>query len=509
MIAIYVRQSVDRKDSISIKTQIETCKNKILSSNTEKIEVFSDKGFSGKSAANRPEFQRMMSEVRSKNISKIIVYKLDRISRSLIDFITMREEFQKYNVELISCAEDFDTSTSTGKLMLNMLMMFAEMERETIQKRATDNFYARGEMGFYLSGRPPFGYKKVETTIQGKKTYMFEENEAESVILKQIFQDYSSGKSMGEISRWLNNDKILSKNKKPWSNNGVSRILRNPVYVKANADVYHYLVGLGAKMNNDIEEYTGENGCVVYGKPADRKGMKFSNLSTDFVTLGLHNGILDASLWLSVQYTINQKVNHSNLGFGSLTWLQGLIKCKCGYTMYVKKCVNRKHKNPIEYRYLYCKGDLYGTCQYYKKLIRSSKVEEVVEAEIMAHLTDLKNIQSNKAETDSPELNALKIQIAKIDEQIDGFVNQFSNLSDVTINYLDSAIKKLDAEKKALIDKINDIQLKANRSSEIDIDIDEVINAFSSYDLDTKKSVSKKIIEKIILDDEELNIIFY
>jgi len=67
MIAIYVRQSVDKKDSISIETQIETCKSKILSSNTEKIEVFSDKGFSGKSTTNRPEFQRMMSEVRSKN----------------------------------------------------------------------------------------------------------------------------------------------------------------------------------------------------------------------------------------------------------------------------------------------------------------------------------------------------------------------------------------------------------------------------------------------------------
>jgi len=68
MIAIYTRQSVDKKDSISIETQIETCRSKILSSNTGKIEVFLDKGFSGKSAANRPEFQRMMTEVRNKNI---------------------------------------------------------------------------------------------------------------------------------------------------------------------------------------------------------------------------------------------------------------------------------------------------------------------------------------------------------------------------------------------------------------------------------------------------------
>ena len=142
-------------------------------------------------------------------------------------------------------------------------------------------------------------------------------------------------------------------------------------------------------------------------------------------------------------------------------------------------------------------------------MVRSSTVEEIVEAEIMAHLNNLKNIEPNKTEKDNPELNALKIQAAKIDEQIDGYVKQFANLSEVTINYLDAAIKKLDAEKKILIDRINDIQLKANRSIEIDIDIDEVINNWFDYEMDVKKAVSKKIIEKIILEGEELNIIFY
>ena len=149
MQVIYVRQSVDKKDSISIETQIEICKSKIPSTNTEEVKVYSDKGFSGKST-DRPEFQNMMKELRNGQISKIIIYKLDRISRSLIDFLNMRLEFSKYNVELVSCMEDFDTSTSIGKLMLNMLMMFAEMERETIQKRIKDNYYSRGEKGLYL-----------------------------------------------------------------------------------------------------------------------------------------------------------------------------------------------------------------------------------------------------------------------------------------------------------------------------------------------------------------------
>lgn len=177
---IYARQSVDKKDSISIETQIETCRRKTTSGD---VKVFADKGFSGKST-DRPEFQSMMKEIRKGHATKIIIYKLDRISRSLIDFLTMRQEFAKYNVELVSCMEDFDTSTSVGKLLLNILMMFAEMERETIQKRIKDNYYARGEKGFYLGGYAPFGYTKVETSINGKKTYTFEEKPEESAILR-------------------------------------------------------------------------------------------------------------------------------------------------------------------------------------------------------------------------------------------------------------------------------------------------------------------------------------
>ena len=508
MIAIYVRQSVDKKDSISIETQIETCKNKILSSNTEKIEVFSDKGFSGKSAANRPEFQHMMTEIRKKNISKIIVYKLDRISRSLIDFITMREEFQKYNVELISCAEDFDTSTSTGKLMLNMLMMFAEMERETIQKRIKDNYYARGEKGFYLGGYAPFGYNKIEIIVDDKKTYTFEEHKEESIVLKQMFNNYLSGKSIGDLARELNHKKVPTRKGKMWSNPAIARILRSPVYVKANADVYNYLVGLGAKMNNSIDEYIGENGCIVYGNAKERNAIKFSDLSTDFVTTGFHKGIIEPSLWLGVQYTINQKQNHSNIGTGNLTWLQGLVKCKCGYTYFVKR-FKSSNKNKTEYKYLYCRGRKNDSCQYPRTMIQVGKVEEIVEIEIMIYLNNLKSIQPNKIETNNPELNSIKIKISKIDEQIENLINQVINSSAITTQYLNQAVEKKHGEKKILIDKINDIQLKTNRTNETDIDVDSIIDNWSNYDLETKKSIAKKIVEKIIVDGEEVNIVFY
>ncbi len=264
----------------------------------------------------------------------------------------MREEFIKRGVTFVSCGEDFDTSTPMGKLMVNIMMMFAELERETIQKRITDNYYARGEKGLYLGGYAPFGYRKVATHVNGIKTCMFEENAEESGIVTQMYTKYASGESLDEIAVWLDGNGILTRQKKQWSSTTVARLLRNPVYVRANEAVYDYLVGLGATMNNDVSEYTGESGCYVYGKAKGRTRLKFTELSNDFVTLGLHKGIVGASLWLGVQQELVEKKTNKSVSRGSVSWLQGLIRCGCGCSYHAKTSKSKAK----EYKYLYCPG---------------------------------------------------------------------------------------------------------------------------------------------------------
>ena len=128
--AVYGRQSVDRKDSISIESQIEFCEYELKG---ESYKAYTDKGYSGKNT-DRPKFQQLMADIQKGLIKKVVVYKLDRISRSILDFATMMEEFQKYNVEFVSSTEKFDTSTPMGRAMLNICIVFAQLERETIQK---------------------------------------------------------------------------------------------------------------------------------------------------------------------------------------------------------------------------------------------------------------------------------------------------------------------------------------------------------------------------------------
>lgn len=500
---IYARQSVDKRDSISIETQINDCKKKL---DSENFRIFYDKGYSGKST-NRPQFQDMMNEVRKGIVSKIIIYKFDRISRSLIDFLSMQQDFSKYGVKLISYSEDFDTSTQMGKVILNILMMFAEMERENIQQRIKDNYYARGEKGFYLGGPPPYGYTKIETTVNGIKTYTFEENEEESIIVKKIFNDYINKKSMSEIARNLNNSQVISKRNKPWSETVISRILRNPVYVKANADIYNYLQGLGGTMTNSIEDYTNELGCYVYGTAEKRKGAKFTNLKNDYVSLGLHKGIIEPTLWLNVQNLINKKKNHSNLGTGSLSWLQGLVKCKCGYTYYIKKYRN---KNSIkEYKYLYCRGRKNDSCPYPKTMIAVKDLEEIAEMEIISRLKELKELRNVQIIHDTPEINELKIQLANIEKKINNIVEQLAEASNVSISYLNKHIEKLDDEKNKILEDIAKQELKESKLNSINFDIDYVLDNWHDFPLETKKKVAKEIIEEIILEDRTVDFIFY
>ena len=128
MIAIYARQSLDKKDSISIDSQIDLCKQSCNSDG--QFLVFQDKGFSGKNT-ERPQFRDMMDAVRAGKVEKIIVYKLDRLSRNIADFANLWAELERYIVAFSSLRESFDTSTPMGKAMVFIILTFAQLERET------------------------------------------------------------------------------------------------------------------------------------------------------------------------------------------------------------------------------------------------------------------------------------------------------------------------------------------------------------------------------------------
>lgn len=170
--AIYARQSIDKKDSISIESQIEFCKYDLKGGD---FKEFRDKGYSGKNTA-RPAFQELMHEIEAGRVRKVLVYKLDRISRSLLDFANMMAVFRQHGVEFVSSTEKFDTSTPVGRAMLHICIVFAQLERETTQMRIADAMYSRSMKGFRL-GTTPAGFHLVPYKLNGINTKMLEATE--------------------------------------------------------------------------------------------------------------------------------------------------------------------------------------------------------------------------------------------------------------------------------------------------------------------------------------------
>ena len=292
--AIYARQSVDKKDSISIESQIEFCKYELKGGNCKE---YTDKGYSGKNT-DRPKFQELVRDIKRGLIAKVVVYKLDRISRSILDFANMMELFQQYNVEFVSSTEKFDTSTPMGRAMLNICIVFAQLERETIQKRVTDAYYSRSQRGFKMGGKAPYGFHTEPIKMDGINTKKLVVNPDEAANIRLMFEMYAQPTtSYGDITRYFAEQGILF-NGKELIRPTLAQMLRNPVYVQADLDVYEFFKSQGTVIVNDAADFTGMNGCYLY-QGRDVKPSKKNDLKDQMLVLAPHEGIVPSDIWLT------------------------------------------------------------------------------------------------------------------------------------------------------------------------------------------------------------------
>lgn len=223
--AIYIRVSTKwqiDKDSLPLQRD-ELPKYAELVLGIKKHEIFEDAGYSAKNT-DRPAYQRMMARVRSGEFSHILVWKIDRISRNLLDFASMYQELKDYGVIFVSKNEQFDTSTAIGEAMLKIILVFAELERNMTSERVTAVMLSRAEQGQWNGGKVPFGY------IRDEELKEFRVNESEASVVRMIYDLYRSYRSTLKVARELNEKGLSQRSGKPWSPVTVSNILRSPFY---------------------------------------------------------------------------------------------------------------------------------------------------------------------------------------------------------------------------------------------------------------------------------------
>ena len=194
--AIYTRVSTDNQAEVKFNScEAQEAKIKSFISSQEGMKVFkvySDPGYTG-ATLNRPELQGMLNDIKEHKVNLVNSYKIDRLNRSPKDFYQLIDAFDRHGVDFISVTERFDTSTPSGRLLRNIMLTFAQFERELASERTKDKMLKRANKGMWNGGLVPFGYTAIN------KKLVINENDAESV--RVIYNSYIEGKLIAEISK--------------------------------------------------------------------------------------------------------------------------------------------------------------------------------------------------------------------------------------------------------------------------------------------------------------------
>lgn len=227
--AIYTRKSSEEgleQDFNSLDAQREACEAYIKSQKHEGWELikkqYNDGGFSG-GTMNRPAFQELLKDVETGEVDIVVVYKVDRLTRSLMDFAKIVDVFDKHETSFVSITQQFNTTTSMGRLTLNILLSFAQFEREVTGERIRDKFAASKKKGMWINGMPPMGYVKKDGKLE------IELKEAK--VVKLIFEKYLEIGTVPELVTYLKENNIHTRSGKNFYKGHLYKILQNKTYI--------------------------------------------------------------------------------------------------------------------------------------------------------------------------------------------------------------------------------------------------------------------------------------
>ncbi len=227
--AIYTRKSTEEgldMEFNSLDAQREACEAYVASQKAEGWVLvpdhYNDGGFSG-GTLERPDLQHLLRDIEAGRVDIVVVYKIDRLSRSLMDFAKLVEVFDRNNVTFVSVTQSFNTTTSMGRLTLNILLSFAQFEREVIGERIRDKFAASRKKGMWMGGYPPLGYD-----VKDRKLVV---NEMEAATVRMIFERYVLVGSATILARSLAAEGILTKRSRPVDRGYLYILLNNRTYI--------------------------------------------------------------------------------------------------------------------------------------------------------------------------------------------------------------------------------------------------------------------------------------
>ena len=539
-VAIYSRKSKYTGKGESIDNQIEMCKEYLRVNYRDdydemKLSVFEDEGYSGGNI-NRPQFQIMLSDIKKRKFDTVICYRLDRISRNTADFSRLMEDFNKLDVSFISMRDRFDTATSTGRAMMMMVSVFAQLERDTIAERVRDNMQELAKSGRWLGGTTPTGYESVEVEridvdSKKKRSYKLKLINSEMNTVKLIYKKFLETNSLTQTQTYLMQQMVKSKNNKTYSRHSVKSILENPVYMIADSAAWRYFNTLEVEVYCEEKDFDEKHGIMAYNKTDQKTGRtnKKNDIGDWIIAVGKHKGIIAGSEWVKIQKMLMQNKSKSYRKPRSHSaLLSGLLFCgECGKYMRPKQSSRLNQSGDRVYHYM-CETKEKSKKQLCEtKNINGNELDKAVCEEIKKLSADKSTFanQMNKAKKSilldsdgyANQLKDLEKQVSRNEKLIQKSVETLLTMEGtVSHDYITKEMERLHNENILLKDKIEEIKCITRDYELSDTDFDVLKDMLSSFSkvvdimtIEEKRRAIKTIVKKVIWDGEDIHLYFF
>lgn len=517
--ALYGRKSVYSDKSDSVDNQFRMSLDYInfrFPDQIDSVEQYSDEDYTGANT-NRPDLKRLIDDIESGFIDALVVYQLDRLSRDVRDFSNIYSLLEEHHIMFISIKENIDTTTPIGKAMMYVTVVFAQMERETIAARVTDNMLGLAKKGFWTGGNPPIGYVRQNIMVNGKRHVTIVPDPEGVKYVEWIFDTFlDNGYSLQSMETAFRHQRILTRNGRFFSTTQLHNILKMPFCVPAIPEVYDYYEAKGCIMDADSprEKWDGSVGVMVYGRTTEKnKRHQIQPPDKWLVCLGLHKPFISAEKWLAVQARFAANKFEKTKKY-DIPLLKGALRCSCGSIMNV----SRKKK-------------LEGVSSWYYCLKRMRQgVEACERSQIKVELLDNKVLEVFRKIEEDPEIikqylekelprstadvKSITAKITACEAKIGRLAASLALSEGSTAGkYIIAEMERMDADLQALKRERNlaiaedrknlNIVETAEQKAE---EISKLMHGLDGFTAFEKNAIVRNILKKCVWDGTELSI---
>lgn len=495
-VAIYCRVSTTEQaeEGYSIDEQNIKIREYCEREGHEIYNLYEDRGISGKNITNRPGIKQLLQDATENKFDLVIVWKLNRISRKLLDILNIVELLNKHNIAFRSLTENFETETPSGKLQLNIMGAIGEFERETIAENVKMGLLARAKEGRW-NGGVVLGYDLVELNNEGKKrkNTVLKINEKEANTVRRIFELYSQGHGYKAVVNRINKEGHKTKRNGEFAVSTVKEILQNPVYI----------------------------GKIRYNVRQDWSKKRRNNINANpILSDGIHEPIIDVETWNKVQVILKERSKKHNKVYDCEFPLTGILKCPvCGAGMTINRSTAKRKDGTRRINEYYSCGNWKnkGTAVCNSNSIRVEVADEYVLNKIMDLINNesiLRKVVDNINNNKSTKLKPILQQLEQINKEIEKLTDKKSkNIELFEDGILDKT--ELSARVKAINDDIEklkyreqelkqDLQLAEGEPIPFEI-INEVMQRFKEVFLGMSTSQQRKQLIHLLVSRITIN----